>query len=146
MNRFIHILTLALSAAVLTVSCSSSGDKIANTTPESLAGTSWSSECEDHETGDKYDATLWFGDEGNCSWVLRDNIGDLHSSTEYTYEYTAPNLTLYAVDQEDEANGLTVVYNGFVLDKDQAQINGYNVYTLWLYDTKGNLAASFWKF
>lgn len=144
MNRIIYILTLC--AALFVMACNSSGDRAVNTTPESLVGTSWFGECEDEKTGVKYEATLSFFDDGHCSWVLRDGIGDLFSSTDYTYEYTMPNITLYTVDQEDETDDLKVVYNGFVLDKDQAQMNGYNVYTLWLYDTKGNLAASFWNF
>ncbi|MBP3455910.1 MAG: hypothetical protein J6K38_06550 [Alistipes sp.] len=145
MNKLIHIFILALSAAALAVSCSSSGDKSVNTTPESLAETSWFGECEDDKTGAKYEVTLTFPDGENCKWVLRDDIGDIYSSTDYTYEYTMPNLTLYAADEQDP-DTVKTLYNGFVLDKDQAQMNGYNVYTLWLYDTKGNLAASFWKF
>ncbi|MDE6140397.1 MAG: hypothetical protein K2J31_03430 [Alistipes sp.] len=144
MNKFVYVLVIC--AALLGMACSSSSDRAVNTTPESLEGTSWFGECEDEKTGRKYDATLSFLDDGRCTWELRDGIGDLFSLDEYVYEYTMPNLTLYVTDQEDEANDLKIIYNGFVLDKDQAVMNGYNVYTIWLYDVKSNLAASFWKF
>lgn len=126
------------------MACNSSNDKAVNTTPETLDGTTWFGECEDETTHDKYDASLTFSEDGSCTWVLRDEIGDIFSSKEYAYQYTAPNVTLFSVD--DETGDEVIVYNGFVLDKDQATMNGYNVYTIWLYDTKGNMAASFWKF
>lgn len=141
MNRIIYALTIC--AALFCMGCKSS-DKAVNTTPVSIEGTSWFGECEDEDTGVKYEVTLSFFDNGHCTWVLRDGIGDVFSSTDYTYEYTMPNLTLFAMSPEEE--GLEVVYNGFVLDKDQASMNGYNVYTIWLYDKHNNLAASLWKF
>lgn len=143
MNRLIYVLTICV--AMLAMACKSS-DKAVNTTPETLDGTEWYGEYEDEKTGVKYDATLTFFDDGHCTWDFRDGIGDLFSSTDYTYEYMMPNLTLLAPDEEDETGDLKAVYRGFVLDKDQAVMNGYNVYTIWLYDEQNNLAASFWKF
>lgn len=143
MNGFLRIFLAC--AALCCVSCTSSGDKADNTTPESLAGTSWCGECEDEATQKKYEATLTFYDDV-CVWDLRDAIGDLFSTATYSYEYTVPNITLYTEEPDAETGEREILFNGFVLDKDQATIDGRYVYTLWLYDTQNNLAALLWKF
>ncbi len=106
----------------------------------------WYGECEDDKTQNKYAATLTFGNDGTCTWVLRDEIGDLFSSTQYLYEYNSPNVTIYLSEPDAETGDLKAAFNGYVLDKDQATIGGRNVYTMWLYDTQHNPAAYFWQY
>lgn len=141
-----HTIFIAASLALLTTACSDSDDRPVNTTPEKLDGSEWYGECEDDKTQNKYAATLTFGNDGTCTWVLRDEIGDLFSSTQYLYEYNSPNVTIYLSEPDAETGDLKAAFNGYVLDKDQATIGGRNVYTMWLYDTQHNPAAYFWQY
>ncbi|MCX4261882.1 MAG: hypothetical protein OSJ31_03155 [Alistipes sp.] len=144
MKNILYI--IAASLALLTTACSDSDDRPVNTTPEKLDGSEWYGECEDDKTQNKYAATLTFGNDGTCTWVLRDEIGDLFSSTQYLYEYNSPNVTIYLSEPDAETGDLKAAFNGYVLDKDQATIGGRNVYTMWLYDTQHNPAAYFWQY